>query len=292
MSTDGIPFSKGHGTGNDFVVIPDPDGLLVLGAGQVRALCDRHFGIGADGVLRAVRTERTQEGAAYGSSAPEWFMDYRNADGSLALMCGNGIRVFARFLVDSGLVSPGSHEILTRGGVRRVEVAVEGDIGVDMGPVIREGYQGAVTVTLAERRWSGRGLGMPNPHAVVIVDDVDSLPTRLPEPEVSPAWMYPDGVNVEFVQVIAAGAGEPAHIRMRVHERGSAETLSCGTGACASGVVVAELLGLPVDSDIRVDVPGGTLVVARRPGDRVHLAGPAELVADGVIRADWWKDHS
>ncbi|MDQ1305011.1 MAG: diaminopimelate epimerase [Actinomycetota bacterium] len=292
MSADGIPFSKGHGTGNDFVLLPDPDGLLDIGTEQVKAVCDRHFGIGADGVLRVVRSERTQEGAAHGRGAPEWFMDYRNADGSLALMCGNGIRVFARFLVDSGLASPGSHEILTRGGVRRVEVGAGGDIGVDMGAVTREGYHGVVTVTLAGACWSGRGLGMPNPHAVVIVDDLEALPTRLPEPEVGPASMYPDGVNVEFVQVLASVAGGPAHIRMRVHERGSAETLSCGTGACAAGVVAAERLGLPVDSDIRVEVPGGTLVVARRPGDRVHLAGPAELVADGVIRADWWKDHS
>jgi diaminopimelate epimerase len=286
-----LPFSKGHGTGNDFVVIPDPDGLLSLHEGQVRALCDRHSGIGADGVLRAVRSERTGEGAAYGAAAPEWFMDYRNADGSLALMCGNGIRVFARFLVDSGLAVPGSHEILTRGGVRRVEFDVDGDIGVDMGPVMREGYQETVTVRMADGRWSGRGLGMPNPHAVVIVDDLDSLPTQLTEPAVSPASMYPDGVNVEFAQVMAGSAAEAAHIRMRVYERGSAETLSCGTGACAAAVVVAEHLGLPVDSSVRVDVPGGTLVVERLPGDRVHLSGPAVLVADGTIRGDWWKDN-
>lgn len=290
--TAGIPFCKGHGTGNDFVVMPDPDGRLELGPGQVRTLCDRRFGIGADGVLRVVRSERTAEGAAFGTAAPEWFMDYRNADGSLALMCGNGIRVFARFLVDSGLVSPGSHEILTRGGVRRVEVAAAGDIRVDMGPVVREGYGGAVTVHMAGGEWTGRGLGMPNPHAVVIVDDLGTLPGRLLEPEVNPTSMYPDGVNVEFVEILPAPDGDRAHIRMRVHERGSAETLSCGTGACAAAVVVAEHLGLPVDSPIRVDVPGGTLVVAQRPGDRVQLAGPAELVADGVIRADWWKDHS
>jgi diaminopimelate epimerase len=115
MSADGIPFSKGHGTGNDFVLLPDPDGLLDIGTEQVKAVCDRHFGIGADGVLRVVRSERTQEGAAHGRGAPEWFMDYRNADGLLALMCGNGIRVFAR-LCGQRFGFAGSHEILTRGG--------------------------------------------------------------------------------------------------------------------------------------------------------------------------------
>lgn len=289
---DRVAVVKGHGTGNDFVLIPDPDGIHDFSAAAAAALCDRRMGIGGDGVLRVVRSDRTPEGADYGPGAPEWFMDYRNSDGSIAEMCGNGIRVFARFLVDAGLASPGELEVLTRGGVYRVNLHAEGDVTVDMGRPIRDGYSSDVRVRLGSHEWRAEGLGLPNPHAVVVLDDLTVLPAELPPPEVAPAVMYPDGVNVEFVEFAEEVVPGQPHVRMRVHERGSGETLSCGTGACAVGVVVAEHLGVPDGTPVQVDVPGGTLMISIDNLGRVHMSGPAVIVADGWIVPRWWRAHT
>lgn len=291
-SVDRLAVIKGHGTGNDFVLIPDPDGIHEISAAAASALCDRRMGIGGDGVLRVVRSDRTVEGTEFGPHAPEWFMDYRNSDGSVAEMCGNGIRVFARFLIDAGLAKPGELEILTRGGVYRVNLHAEGDVSVDMGRPVREGYTSDVRVRLGANEWVAEGLGMPNPHAVVVLDELAVLPPELSAPEVAPAVMYPDGVNVEFVEIVEADDRGRPHARMRVHERGSGETLSCGTGACAVGVVVAERLGVPDDSEIRIDVPGGSLIIAVDNLGRVHMTGPAVIVAEGWIDPRWWRDKS
>jgi diaminopimelate epimerase len=267
------PFLKGHGTENDFVLLPDLDGTLHgdLPAEQlaqrVRALCDRRAGIGGDGVLRVVRS--TTADAA-------WFMDYRNADGSLSEMCGNGIRLFARYLVDEGL-EDGSTPIRvdTRDGVK--VLTVDGElITADLGTPKE---LGETTVSVGARSWPARHIDMGNPHAVAFVDSLDDAGRLLDPPGHDPA-VYPDGVNVEFV--VRRG---DRHVAMRVHERGSGETRSCGTGACAVMVAAALADGArPAGSDVayRVDVPGGTLTVTWTADDRVLLTGPAVVVASGT----------
>jgi diaminopimelate epimerase len=284
---DRLTFVKGHGTENDFVVLPDPDGALDLAPGLVAALCDRRAGLGADGVLRVVRTAKVADTPVDPPEA-EWFMDYRNADGSVAEMCGNGVRVYARYLVDSGLAPPGTLALATRGGVKTVELGPAGDVTVDMGPPELPPY-GDVPVVVDGRTRTGRAVSMGNPHVVVLGDDpVDALDlTRAPG---YPDELFPTGVNVEVVQ--RAGEG---HLVMRVHERGVGETRSCGTGVCAA-VVAAALDRWPGSAEPRpsawtVDVPGGRLateLVERADGAvTVRMSGPAVLVAEGVVRADW-----
>lgn len=284
-------FTKGHGTGNDFVLISDYDGALELHSDFVRAVCDRRFGIGADGLIRVVRTERASQApdidVVASPGGPEWFMDYWNADGSLSEMCGNGVRVFARYLVDHRLVQPGRLHVATRGGVRVLDVPVSGDIAVDMGAPVWQDHPGHTSVSLGGTAYEAVGLGMPNPHAVTLIADLDSLPAHLVEPDFDPQD-FPEGVNVEFVQVVSHA---PPHIRMRVHERGSGETLSCGTGACAAAVVAARDFFDDTDQPIRVDVPGGTLTVQRTAAGGVRLIGPAVVVADGTFSHAWLEQH-
>jgi diaminopimelate epimerase len=275
-------FLKGHGTENDFVLLPDPDGTVhgELATDRVRALCDRRAGIGGDGVLRLIRTAAYDALAcAEGSrgTGTEWFMDYRNADGSVSEMCGNGIRVFVRHLVDEGLVDGSAPvPVGTRDGVKTL--TVDGElITADMGSpkVLGDTTVGAGGIT-----WAARHVDMGNPHAVAFVSSLDEAGPLLEPPTHDPA-VYPEGVNVEFV----VRRGE-RHIAMRVHERGSGETRSCGTGACAAMVAAALAAGdEPSDeqSDVayRVDVPGGTLTVTWTADDRALLTGPAVLVARG-----------
>lgn len=274
-----LPFVKGHGTGNDFVVIPDVDGRLDLTPEQVRWMCDRHQGIGADGVLRVVRTEHVPELAEFAPVA-EFFMDYRNADGSLAEMCGNGARVFVRYLVATGLVIDDELVIATRGGLRSVRVDHDRSITIDMGLATTPRARALPIVRVGERTWSATGVLVPNPHAVAFVDDLaDAGPLRS-APEVAPGGIFPDGVNVEFVQVL----GE-RHVAMRVHERGVGETLSCGTGACAVAWATRrqfepDLVG---ESTWQVDVPGGTVHVTETAEGALLLRGPADLVARGTM---------
>jgi diaminopimelate epimerase len=257
-----VQFVKGHGTENDFVLIPDVDGELKLDEELVRRICDRRAGIGADGILRVVRTAAVPD--ADGDA--EWFMDYRNADGSIAEMCGNGVRVYARYLVSSGLAPAGHLRLATRGGVREVDVPASGDIAVDMGharldePVDIEG----VLATFVD---------MGNPHAVVHVPSVEALGVLDP---------IRKDLNVEYVEDIG-----PGHIRMRVHERGVGETRSCGTGACAAVVATALRVGSARGTAYTVDVPGGRLTVTWRDDDTVLLSGPAVLVASGEIDDEW-----
>jgi diaminopimelate epimerase len=260
-------FVKGHGTENDFVLLPDHDGAVhgELSAQEmaerVRALCDRRAGIGGDGVLRVVR------------DGDLWFMDYRNSDGSTSEMCGNGIRVFARHLVEEGLADAAAPiPIGTRDGVKTL--TVDGDqITADMGtPVVL----GETKVGVPGHTWVARHVDMGNPHAVAFVDSLDDAGTLVDAPEHDPAT-YPHGVNVEFV----VRRGE-RHVAMRVHERGSGETRSCGTGACAVMVAAAVADGLGPGVAYRVDVPGGTLTVTWTEDDRVLLTGPAVIVARGT----------
>lgn len=286
-----IAFTKGHGTGNDFVVISDPDGVLDLTDEQVAALCDRHVGVGADGLLRVVRSASIPEGAAALAEDPEaeWFMDYRNADGSKAEMCGNGVRVFARFLVDGGLAALDAARPLpvgTRAGVRSVTRAESG-FRVDMG----RWKAAPVEPTVRGRGLSvarpGLGIDVGNPHVVVALaseDELDGLDLTV-QPIVDPLPEH--GANIEFVvpqePLVSDGAG---HVRMRVFERGVGETLSCGTGVVATALAVREWAGEGAPDRWRVDVPGGTLEVTMFPGDdgeHVALSGPATLVYTGAV---------
>jgi diaminopimelate epimerase len=265
-------FTKGHGTENDFVLVLDRDGMLDIGPATVRFLCDRHAGIGADGLLRVVHAGHID---GWTGDPSLWFMDYRNADGSLAEMCGNGIRVFARYLVDAGLAAPGEININTRDGVKQVRLGDGGDVTVDMG-VARFPGPDTVTVGVESRVWPATSVDMGNPHAVAFVAALADVGDLCASPVVDPT--FPDGVNIEFV----VRHGE-RHLAMRVHERGVGETRSCGTGACAAMVAAARADGAPAASSYIVDVPGGRLTVATRVDGHVELTGPAVIVASGEL---------
>jgi diaminopimelate epimerase len=274
------PMLKGHGTQNDFLVVPDLDGELELSPELVRALCDRHGGIGADGVLRVVRAERMPELAndAVGAS---YAMDYRNADGSTSEMCGNGIRVFMRYLQLAGLAGAET-SIATRGGVRWVHGDLDGDLTAEMGvPAVLDVRPVVSARPLAPV--TGVAVQVPNPHVVVTLGeaaDLDALDLRRP-PSVEPG--LPSGQNVEFVVERA-----PRHLAMRVHERGVGETRSCGTGICAAVVARAVAHGAAADGATwRVDVPGGSCSVRWRTDGELELTGPAEMVAEVTAAPAW-----
>ena len=269
-------FVKGHGTENDFVLVPDANGTHELTAGQVAQLCDRRSGIGADGVIRVVRTDATDDPAAVAARGEAiWFMDYRNADGSLSEMCGNGIRVLGHFLATHADVDRrNTLPIATRAGTRTL--TFDGSrITVDMG---RPEVLGTTSVTVGERTFEARHVSMGNPHAVAFVDDLADAGPLLEAPDHDQA-IYPDGVNVEFV----ARRGEQ-HLAMRVHERGSGETRSCGTGACAAMVAAALADEAERGTSYTVDLPGGTLEILWTEDDRILMTGPAVLTAEGVTR--------
>ncbi|MCX5386097.1 diaminopimelate epimerase [Streptomyces sp. NBC_00083] len=280
MNTSPIAFLKGHGTENDFVIVPDPDNALDLPAAAVARLCDRRAGIGGDGLLHVVRSAAHPEAKTMADEA-EWFMDYRNGDGSIAEMCGNGVRVFAGYLQRAGLVAAGDLAVATRGGIKKVHLAKGGDITVSMGRALLP--EAGVTVTVDGRSWPARNVNMGNPHAVAFVDDLDHAGELRTVPPFTPADVYPDGVNIEFV--VDRG---PRHVAMRVHERGAGETRSCGTGACAVAVAAARRDGAdPAVTDTpvtyTVDLPGGTLVITEYPDGEIEMTGPAVIVAEGVI---------
>jgi diaminopimelate epimerase len=277
---DRVLFTKGHGTGNDFVILPDPDGALELTPELVAALCDRHRGIGADGVLRVVRSAKHPEGAGHAAEA-EWFMDYWNADGSLAEMCGNGVRVFTRYLLTHELASFGEQglPVATRSGV--VVAVGDGDL-ISVHMKTPEVFA-ASTATVGPLTLPGIAVDCGNPHLVAALHDgvrLDSLDLHL-APGFDPT-VFPQGVNVEFTTPGDAVAGADLHVHMRVYERGSAETLSCGSGALAVGAVALRNAGLPTGR-VAVDVPGGRLLVTADPEGRWWLAGPAVLVATGEV---------
>jgi diaminopimelate epimerase len=267
---------KGHGTENDFIVLPDLQATLALSPSLVVALCDRHAGIGADGVLRVVRTEAaTEPDVRAQADEAEYFMDYRNADGSIAEMCGNGVRVFARYLQSVGLIGDEA-VIATRGGPRGVNLSGD-QVVVEMGRARPRPEQ-----PLVMARFRGVALDMPNPHVVVELDSIAELealdlsrPPELDRP-------LPEGQNVEFFVRLAAG-----RIRMRVHERGVGETRSCGTGICAAAVVAAG----DARGDWQVEVPGGRCTVSWDQHGRVLLAGPAVLVAELSLTPAWLAAH-
>ena len=283
-----VRFVKGHGTENDFVLLVDPEREIDLTPRLVAAVCDRRAGVGADGVLRVVLAAVDPEGAQMSDEA-RWFMDYRNADGSTVEMCGNGIRVFARYLVDAHLQPPGEFGIATRDGVKQVRLSMTGDVSVDMG---RASFSGPEDVKVTPNggsgaRWPAVSVEMGNPHAVVFVDDLAEAGALDVAPVTDP--VFPNGVNVEFV--VVDGSPSEHHLSMRVHERGVGETRSCGTGACAVVAAAVQRAGESGPTSYVVDVPGGTLTVARGPDDRFELTGPAVLVAEGTLRDAWLVAH-
>ncbi len=279
MSGDTLPFTKGHGTENDFVLLFDERGEIDLSPALVRALCDRRAGIGADGVLRAVRAGRIDAGA---DLPPEtWFMDYRNADGTTAEMCGNGARVFAAYLErEAGEDFSSGQDVGTRGGVHAVTALGGGRYAVDMGHWSLAEGTSEVTV----RGWSAKPAifaDLTNPHAVIAVPDVEHLEDAdlAVAPFVEP--VPPNGANVELVVELDV-EGSRGRARMRVFERGVGETRSCGTGACAAALASRQWAGAGAPDVWDIEVPGGAVVV-RIEEDRTVLEGPAVLVADGLV---------
>ena len=267
-------FAKGHGTENDFVLILDRESMLEIGPAEVRFICNRRAGVGADGLLRAVLAKHADGWEGDGAL---WFMDYRNADGSIAEMCGNGIRVFVRYLLDQDLVSGPVVEIATRDGLKVATALPDGRIRVTMGrPVV--GSRPVVVTTADGAEFKALPADVGNPHAVSFVDDLDLLQLHAPS-RWDPPEEFPHGVNLEFVRQLG-----PRHIAMRVFERGVGETHSCGTGtvaaAAASRVHDQDLTPLPVI--YCVDTPGGRVEVELTQ-HQAYLTGPAVLVAHGEL---------
>lgn len=251
----------GHGTENDFVLIFDPENKVEITTNQVQAICNRNTGIGSDGFIRI------------GKRDGKWFMDYRNSDGSIAEMCGNGIRVMAKYLIEKGHQSPGIFPINTRDGMKFLSVPESGDITVNMGQ-IREVF-GEITATTNGHTWTGYNVDMGNPHAVVFVENLNDVGDLLTAPIVEPAEEYPDGVNVEFVEFLANG-----ELKMRVHERGVGETKSCGTGTCAVALAAALLKNKKLPASWIINPPGGRLSVEIDAHSNAILTGPAVLIGD------------
>lgn len=261
------PFVKGHGTRNDFVLLPDRGDELTITPDLVRALCDRRSGIGGDGLIRVV-PDRTGP----------WFMDYWNADGTTAEMCGNGARLFARFLVDEGWQASGTFDFVTRGGPRTATLDDVGDVTIGMGPV-RLGLQSRARIRSGE--FEGLAVDVGNPHlACLTAGDLAALDLET-APEFDQA-LFPQGANVEFLRIDG-----PDAISMRVFERGVGETESCGTGtvaAAAAYLAATERFG----GSVRVDVLGGSVRVDLAAGDGLghpaaSLTGPAVVVARGTV---------
>lgn len=292
-SLAGLKFTKAHGTMNDFLLLFDPEGKLHLSADQISLICSRHGGIGADGLIRVTKTETVDEELPERDGL-EWFMDYRNADGSLAEMCGNGVRTFVHFLRERGHVQMKEGEKLalaTRAGRRKVRWNGGNSYTVNMGKIVipggddalRDGADVVVQLPGITGERPGLRVDVANPHTVVEVEDEETLRSivfSLKPPEQAPESMSvtidpePEfGTNVEAIVV------NPLKrvIKMRVLERGVGETYSCGTGCCAAARA-ASLWHGPDITNWTLDLRGGQILVEL--GEEVRLTGPAEIVAD------------
>ncbi len=256
-----IKATYGHGTHNDFVLVFDESDEIRFTPDQIKRICDRKNGVGSDGLIKIIK----KDGA--------WFMDYANADGSVAEMCGNGIRVMARYLTDRGHQSSGIYAINTRDGRKFLSVPEAGDISVNMGQV--SVVPGEISVFANSNNFLGLNINMGNPHAVVFVDDLDLVGDLRQAPTVAPADEYPEGVNIEFVKFL-----EGNKIQMRVHERGVGETQSCGTGTCAVALAATIKKGKSLPIKWEINPPGGRLIVEIDGHSNATLTGPAELVKE------------
>jgi diaminopimelate epimerase len=283
-----IPFAKGHGTQNDFVLLPDLDAALALTPDAVAALCDRRRGLGADGVLRVTTAGAAAAAGVFGTlpegvAAQDWYMDYRNADGSIAQMCGNGVRVFAHYLRASGLESRDEFVVGSLAGPRPVVVEhfspTRAEVTVDMGKANRLGTGSAV---VGGRTFAGLGVDVGNPHLACVTDlsvaELGALDVAAP---VSfDTTQFPDGVNVEIVTSPSDGA-----VNMRVHERGVGETRSCGTGTVAAALAALVHTGENTGT-LAVRIPGGEVTVTITEATS-YLRGPSVLVAHGELAGDY-----
>ena len=256
-----IEATYGHGTENDFVVLFDPTDEISITPDQVKRICDRQNGVGADGLIRITKREN------------RWFMDYRNSDGSLAEMCGNGIRVMARYLVDRGHEKAGIFSISTRDGNKFLKVPEQGDISVNLGQVSL--VPGEVSGIQNGKKFTGLNIDVGNPHAVLFVDSLDEVGSLASAPIVEPASEYPEGVNVEFVEFLNNG-----ELKMRVFERGSGETRSCGTGTCAVALAATLKTNGRLPSRWTIYPPGGRLIVDIDGHSNATLTGPAVILED------------
>ncbi|MBE0476735.1 MAG: diaminopimelate epimerase [Coriobacteriia bacterium] len=282
-------FTKMHGLGNDFILIADLGGEVELDEAAVRWFCDRHFGVGADGLI-LLRPPTVPDA--------DLSMLYRNADGTTAEMCGNGARCFAKYAAERDIIARESRliRVQTLGGVREVTLQRDalGDVEsatVDMGvprlhpeeiPSTLPGEQVfECPIETAAGTFEVTAVNMGNPHAVVWVDDVDEAPVETVGPLIETHEVFPERTNVEFAQVVEGPEG-PERILLRVWERGVGETMACGTGACAT--LVASVLACLTGRESVVEVPGGELVVRWAEDEHVYLTGPAEEVFSGVVR--------
>ncbi|MGH3674714.1 MAG: diaminopimelate epimerase [Mycobacterium sp.] len=284
-------FVKGHGTQNDFVLLPDPDARLTLEPAAVAALCDRRRGLGADGVLRVTMAGAAADAGVFdrlpeGVDARDWYMDYRNADGSIAQMCGNGVRVFAHYLRASELESRDEFVVGSLAGPRPVVVnhvdATSADVTVEMG---KTNQLGTGSATVGGRRFTGLAIDVGNPHLACIdpaLTAVDLAALDVAAPVQFDTGQFPEGVNVE---VLTAPAGDS--LSMRVHERGVGETRSCGTGTVAAAVAALAHRGAATGT-LRVCIPGGEVTVTVTDASS-YLRGPSVLVAQGEISEEWWQ---
>jgi len=283
-------FAKGHGTQNDFVLLPDLEARLDLTPAAVAALCDRRRGLGADGVLRVTTAGAVVDAGVLdrlpeGVDAGDWYMDYRNADGSIAQMCGNGVRVFAHYLRVSGLEERDEFVVGSLAGPRPVVVHraddVTADVTVEMGKVNR---LGGGTATVGGRRLAGLAVDVGNPHLACLDPGLteDTLAALdVGAPVTFDHAQFPDGVNVEVLTAPVHGA-----VTMRVHERGVGETRSCGTGTVAAAVAALAHLGAQTGT-LRVRVSGGEVSVEVNDTTS-FLSGPSVLVARGDLADAWW----
>lgn len=286
-----MKFAKGHGTQNDFVVLPDPDGELTLSAAAVAALCDRRQGLGADGVLRVTRAAAAHSAGVFdripeGVAPDDWYMDYRNADGSIAQMCGNGVRVFAHYLRASGLESRDEFVVGSLAGPRPVVLhdwdATGADVTVEMGKTNQLGVGEAI---VGGRPFAGLAIDVGNPH-LACVDPVMTFGELAALDVAAPVSFdraqFPEGVNIEVLTAPVDGA-----VSMRVHERGVGETRSCGTGTVAAAVAALAYGGAGTGT-LRVHVTGGAVTVTITDASS-YLRGPSVLVADGELSEEWWR---
>ena len=274
-------FAKWQGLGNDYLVVDEQelprqaDGSRALTDDQVRAICNRHFGVGGDGILVM--------GPATGDA--DAMMLIHNPDGSQAEMCGNGIRMAARWLLNEGRVAPGadgSFTIATAGGPMRPRMEEANRVRVDMGLVRTDGLD---EVTIADgSSWRGRVVDVGNPH-FVIEHNPDAVALEQTGRQIERHARFPNRTNVEFVERLG-----DAHVRMRVWERGVGETLACGTGACAVGLTA--VLDLGCTSPVTVSLPGGDLVIEVTPEQHVFMTGPAEEVYRGELDVEQVTAHA
>ncbi len=284
-------FAKGHGTQNDFVLLPDPDARLALTPAAVAALCDRRRGLGADGVLRVTRAAAAQAAGVFerlpeGLQPDDWYMDYRNADGSIAQMCGNGVRVFAHYLRASGLESRDEFVVGSLAGPRPVVLHqwddTTADVTVEMGKTNQLGTGEAI---VGGRPFAGMAIDVGNPHLACVDPDLtldELLALDVGAPVSFDRTQFPEGVNVEVLTAPVDGA-----VSMRVHERGVGETRSCGTGTVAAAVAALAFAGAATGT-LRVRIRGGEVTVTVTDASS-YLRGPSVLVARGDLSEEWWR---